>query len=260
MRLHPPETCQHSLPGLPSLAQLAPTRPQLLRFRSALPATNASSSGLQVEPFSWGVVRVWLPVNVIFVGMIGTSFWALRSLNVGMVTGEAVHHWLHSKHLCARSRAYDAIVLQQGKSPGLRPCLPWLRACCPMSQASVLPASAPPVCSAEKPDQPVHSVRRLPAVRADVPPQCLGVRGAHDAVRAVRRHHRPLLLGDRLLLAGASRKRSWSCWCPACLVSGTLKWSHMVDQCLITSACCTLSAAAPSHTRSHLRYTTACCR
>lgn len=34
-----------------------------------------------------GVVRVWLPVNAIFVGMIGTSFWALRHLNVGMVTG-----------------------------------------------------------------------------------------------------------------------------------------------------------------------------
>ena len=26
------------------------------------------------------------PVNVIFVGMIGTSFWALQALNVAMVT------------------------------------------------------------------------------------------------------------------------------------------------------------------------------
>ncbi|EFN52092.1 hypothetical protein CHLNCDRAFT_32701 [Chlorella variabilis] len=41
---------------------------------------------VKVEPFSYDIVRVWLPVNLVFVGMIGTSFWALRSLNVGMVT------------------------------------------------------------------------------------------------------------------------------------------------------------------------------
>jgi GDP-mannose transporter len=42
---------------------------------------------VKVEPFNLAIIRVWLPVNIIFVGMIGTSFWALRSLNVGMVTG-----------------------------------------------------------------------------------------------------------------------------------------------------------------------------
>lgn len=41
---------------------------------------------VKLEPFNMQIIRVWLPVNVIFVGMIGTSFWALRSLNVGMVT------------------------------------------------------------------------------------------------------------------------------------------------------------------------------
>ncbi|GAB4815079.1 hypothetical protein N2152v2_002125 [Parachlorella kessleri] len=39
-----------------------------------------------VEPFSLKVTRVWFPVNLIFVGMIGTSFWALQTLNVAMVT------------------------------------------------------------------------------------------------------------------------------------------------------------------------------
>ena len=39
-----------------------------------------------MEPFNPAVVRVWLPVNAIFVGMIGTSFWALQGLNVAMVT------------------------------------------------------------------------------------------------------------------------------------------------------------------------------
>ena len=39
------------------------------------------------EQFNLGIVRVWLPVNFIFVGMIGSSFWALKSLNVAMVTG-----------------------------------------------------------------------------------------------------------------------------------------------------------------------------
>lgn len=39
-----------------------------------------------IEPLNWKVSRVWLPVNVIFVGMIGTSFYALQNLNVAMVT------------------------------------------------------------------------------------------------------------------------------------------------------------------------------
>lgn len=63
----------------------------LLFFQCALcvAAVQAcATAGLvKVEPLRAGVVRVWLPVNAIFVGMIGTSFWALASLNVGMVTG-----------------------------------------------------------------------------------------------------------------------------------------------------------------------------
>ena len=41
---------------------------------------------VKVEPFNPKIVRIWLPVNAIFVGMIGSSFWALQALNVAMVT------------------------------------------------------------------------------------------------------------------------------------------------------------------------------
>lgn len=41
---------------------------------------------VKVEPLTIQVARIWLPVNVIFVGMIGTSFYALQNLNVGMLT------------------------------------------------------------------------------------------------------------------------------------------------------------------------------
>lgn len=34
----------------------------------------------------WGVVRAWAPVNVIFVGMLWTSFIAFRYLSVPMLT------------------------------------------------------------------------------------------------------------------------------------------------------------------------------
>lgn len=41
---------------------------------------------IKLEPFNLKVARVWVPVNIIFVAMIGSSFWALQLLNVAMVT------------------------------------------------------------------------------------------------------------------------------------------------------------------------------
>ena len=41
---------------------------------------------IKVEPLSWRVVKVWYPVNLIFVGMLVTSFWALKDLGVPMST------------------------------------------------------------------------------------------------------------------------------------------------------------------------------
>eukprot|EP00850_Spirogloea_muscicola_P015174 SM000114S24137 [mRNA] locus=s114:287362:288759:+ [translate_table: standard] len=39
-----------------------------------------------VDPLSWRLVRLWMPVNVIFVGMLVTSFYSLQYLQVAMST------------------------------------------------------------------------------------------------------------------------------------------------------------------------------
>eukprot|EP00210_Caulerpa_lentillifera_P008484 g8093.t1 len=41
---------------------------------------------LKREPLEWKVVSLWWPVNLIFVGMIGSSFYALQTLQVPMLT------------------------------------------------------------------------------------------------------------------------------------------------------------------------------
>lgn len=38
---------------------------------------------IRLEPIRWNVVKLWLPVNLIFVGMIATSFLALKLIGVG---------------------------------------------------------------------------------------------------------------------------------------------------------------------------------
>lgn len=41
---------------------------------------------IQTEPLTWRLVKVWIPVNVIFVGMLITSMFSLKYINVAMVT------------------------------------------------------------------------------------------------------------------------------------------------------------------------------
>ncbi len=41
---------------------------------------------VKLQPFKWELIKIWLPVNLIFVGMLGSSFYALAALGVGMVT------------------------------------------------------------------------------------------------------------------------------------------------------------------------------
>lgn len=41
---------------------------------------------IKIEPISLPIVRLWFPVNLIFVGMIFTSFFALKNLGVPMAT------------------------------------------------------------------------------------------------------------------------------------------------------------------------------
>jgi len=63
----------------------------LLFFQCALAVAlvqACKAAGLvQVEELLWGIVRIWLPVNLLFVAMTATSFWALQNLNVAMITG-----------------------------------------------------------------------------------------------------------------------------------------------------------------------------
>ncbi|GFP97102.1 gdp-mannose transporter gonst1 [Phtheirospermum japonicum] len=41
---------------------------------------------ITTEPLTWRLIKVWLPVNIIFVGMLVTSMFSLKYINVAMVT------------------------------------------------------------------------------------------------------------------------------------------------------------------------------
>ncbi|XVE86528.1 hypothetical protein DITRI_Ditri18aG0040900 [Diplodiscus trichospermus] len=56
-------------------------------FISVVIVSMLSSLGIiSTEPLTWGLIKVWLPVNVIFVGMLVTSMFSLKYINVAMVT------------------------------------------------------------------------------------------------------------------------------------------------------------------------------
>ncbi|KAK1310300.1 GDP-mannose transporter GONST1 [Acorus calamus] len=56
-------------------------------FVSVIIVTILSSfSIISTEPLTWRLIKVWLPVNVIFVGMLITSMFSLKYINVAMVT------------------------------------------------------------------------------------------------------------------------------------------------------------------------------
>ncbi|MBA0750363.1 hypothetical protein Gogos_001777, partial [Gossypium gossypioides] len=56
-------------------------------FISVVIVSILSSMGLiSREPLTWRLIKVWLPVNVIFVGMLLTSMFSLKYINVAMVT------------------------------------------------------------------------------------------------------------------------------------------------------------------------------
>ncbi|KAF8061338.1 GONST1 [Scenedesmus sp. PABB004] len=62
----------------------------LLAFHCALAVALVRGAGAlgwaEVEPLSWELVRLWVPVNLIFVGMLATNFYALQLVGVGMVS------------------------------------------------------------------------------------------------------------------------------------------------------------------------------
>ncbi len=43
-------------------------------------------AGWRVQPWNWQIAQSWFPANIVFVGMLWTSFPALQLLGVGMVT------------------------------------------------------------------------------------------------------------------------------------------------------------------------------
>ncbi|XP_057738999.1 GDP-mannose transporter GONST1 [Arachis stenosperma] len=56
-------------------------------FISVVIVATLSLLGLvSTEPLTWKLIKVWLPVNVIFVGMLVTSMFSLKYINVAMVT------------------------------------------------------------------------------------------------------------------------------------------------------------------------------
>ncbi|KAK4264750.1 hypothetical protein QN277_025882 [Acacia crassicarpa] len=56
-------------------------------FISVIVVSMLSLLGLiSTEPLTWKLIKVWLPVNVIFVGMLITSMFSLKYINVAMVT------------------------------------------------------------------------------------------------------------------------------------------------------------------------------
>ncbi|CAN1223357.1 GDP-mannose transporter GONST1 [Linum perenne] len=56
-------------------------------FISVLIVSMLSFLGLiSTEPLTWRLLKVWLPVNFIFVGMLITSMFSLKYINVAMVT------------------------------------------------------------------------------------------------------------------------------------------------------------------------------
>ncbi|XP_021713865.1 GDP-mannose transporter GONST1-like isoform X1 [Chenopodium quinoa] len=56
-------------------------------FVSVLIVSTLSILGVvTTEPLTWKLIKVWIPVNIIFVGMLITSMFSLRYINVAMVT------------------------------------------------------------------------------------------------------------------------------------------------------------------------------
>ncbi|XP_027933421.1 GDP-mannose transporter GONST2-like [Vigna unguiculata] len=46
----------------------------------------ALSGRVAVEKLSWRLIRVWIPVNVVFIGMLVSGMYSLKYINVAMVT------------------------------------------------------------------------------------------------------------------------------------------------------------------------------
>jgi hypothetical protein len=58
-----------------------PLRPLTFRSLAVLLARVIALLGLgRIEPLTWQVARMWMPVNLIFVAMLATNFYALEKV------------------------------------------------------------------------------------------------------------------------------------------------------------------------------------
>ncbi|KAE8788259.1 GDP-mannose transporter GONST1 [Hordeum vulgare] len=62
----------------------------LMIYQNIVSVTIVSALSLsrviRTEPLTWKLIKVWLPVNIIFVGMLITSMFSLKYINVAMLT------------------------------------------------------------------------------------------------------------------------------------------------------------------------------
>uniref|UniRef100_M8BS84 Sugar phosphate transporter domain-containing protein n=1 Tax=Aegilops tauschii TaxID=37682 RepID=M8BS84_AEGTA len=62
----------------------------LMIYQNIVSVTIVSALSLSgvipTEPLTWKLIKVWLPVNIIFVGMLITSMFSLKYINVAMLT------------------------------------------------------------------------------------------------------------------------------------------------------------------------------
>ncbi len=81
---------------------------------------------IKLEPFSWKIVQLWFPVNVIFVGMTWSSFAALKNLGVPMATSaqESYEPFCHCwRHDILRQAVWAVRLAHIGLDDDLSPCV-----------------------------------------------------------------------------------------------------------------------------------------
>ena len=59
-------------------------------LRHQLLQVSGLVGALRLEPWNWNITKIWAPVNMIFVGMIGTSFYSLALLGVSQLVAGCV--------------------------------------------------------------------------------------------------------------------------------------------------------------------------
>lgn len=70
---------------------------------------------IKIEPLNKAIIKLWFPVNLIFVGMIFTSFFALKNLGVPMAT--VLKNLTNLFTICGDYVLYRKVILIPSLSP-----------------------------------------------------------------------------------------------------------------------------------------------